>query len=308
MTGRLIKYENRWIAQDCPGNGQPLTLPAGKRRALLSDVGFVPAGDFKYELLSMRATSSINDLLPTHQARAEGDVLSDRPTKQDRLLRHHADLSPKASEVHRIDIDSVNEHSTGLGLQQPRNQTHQRRLARAIGADDRYALAVLDRERHVLKGGSIRPGVDHRHGVKFDGLTMSRQLWHLHRALGFTLLGQDIRQALSRRRRRMHFVDQSREWSKRRARHRKRAQRENELFNRQAALDDELGRRHRQPSNDKHRERLRQRSGQRPRGAHAQFRGYDLLIDSMKPISHLSLAGVRLDRAQAVQRFRRHAQ
>ena len=167
---------------------------------------------------------------------------------------------------------------------------------------------MLDRERHVLKGGTIRTGIDHRHGVKFDGLTMRRQLWHLHRARGFTLFGQDIGQALSRRRGRMHFVDQSREWSKRRPRHRKRAQRENELFNRQVAINDQLGRRDRQPSNDKHRERLRQRCGQRPRGAHAQLRRYDLLIDSMKPVSHLSFAGVRLDRAQAVQRFRRHAQ
>ena len=63
-----------------------------------------------------------------------------REGREVRVLRHVADAHPRPHEPR-----------AGVGLDQPRHQLHQRRLARPVAPDQRDPLARMDRERDALE-------------------------------------------------------------------------------------------------------------------------------------------------------------
>src|SRR5947207_7200226 len=61
-TGGLVQYQNRRVSQDGPGNGDALTLAAGKRHALFPNHRVVAARFFQYELVGERVPGCFLDL------------------------------------------------------------------------------------------------------------------------------------------------------------------------------------------------------------------------------------------------------
>ena len=54
LAGGFVEDEDRRVAEDGPGDGDPLPLPAGERRPVLADDRVVAAGDLLDELVGER--------------------------------------------------------------------------------------------------------------------------------------------------------------------------------------------------------------------------------------------------------------
>ncbi|MGY3410024.1 hypothetical protein ACVWZV_006137 [Bradyrhizobium sp. GM5.1] len=93
--------------------------------------------------------------------------------KQVEALEHHADFAPHRIDVLEVrpELDAVNDDLAFLKLLERVDTADQRRLARAGGAADHDALALLDRKvdvaQHVklavpfVQAGNLDDGVGH---------------------------------------------------------------------------------------------------------------------------------------------------
>ena len=72
---------------------------------------------------------------------AQPDVRGDRPRKQVHVLEDEAELGAQGVQVHRADVDAVDEDAAAGDVVEPEQQVDQRRLSRARRADDPDPLA-----------------------------------------------------------------------------------------------------------------------------------------------------------------------
>ena len=98
---------------------------------------------------------------------AVGDVVGDRAGEDHAVLRDDADLPAEAAQRRVADVDAVDHDAAELRVEEAREQREQRRLARAVAADDGDALPLRDGERDVLDGGLLRVRVGE--GDVFEG-------------------------------------------------------------------------------------------------------------------------------------------
>ena len=91
-------------------------------------VAFREAGDIGTQPGQFRRTG---DLRFRGIRDAPGDVLSQSRAEQEGLLRNKADLAADLFGIEIAQIDAVHEHSPGGGIEQPRDEMHQRTLAAA---------------------------------------------------------------------------------------------------------------------------------------------------------------------------------
>ena len=92
---------------------------------------------------ALRAAATIS---ASRRARlAVADVGGDRAVQQRRVLRHHADRRAQALLRHVRDVLAVDRDAARLGVVQPQQQVHERRLAGAGAADEPDALAGPNR-------------------------------------------------------------------------------------------------------------------------------------------------------------------
>src|SRR5690606_20414417 len=86
----------------------------------------------------------------------------------DEILEDHAD--PLAQRV-RLPVrqrQALIENASGIGLVQPGEQLDERRLAGAVQAYEREALARPDRQADVADGGRLRPRVCEGHVLEHE--------------------------------------------------------------------------------------------------------------------------------------------
>ncbi len=80
---------------------------------------------------------------------AVGDVVRDRVVEEHGLLRHERDLLAQRPQRDVADVDAVDENRAFLDVVEPRNQVHERGLARAAQTDDGHHLSGAHGERRV---------------------------------------------------------------------------------------------------------------------------------------------------------------
>ena len=96
------------------------------------------------------------------------------------------------------DVDAAHQHGAGGGIVEPRHHIHQRRLAAAVGADDRDRLARLDAERHVVEHQFVRLVVK-RHVAELDRAEQFRQWRGMRGIRDLRLAVEHLVQVIGRR-------------------------------------------------------------------------------------------------------------
>ena len=148
---RLVEDENRRVLDDRARDAQSLAFAAGQAAAGLGDFRIVAFGEMRDEFVRVRGPRGLLDLLGRRIQPSVTEVLGDRPLKQDRVLQHDRDLLAQRSHTVIPHVDAVDEHAARSRVVKPRNQTDERRLARARQANQRDHFAGLGREVDVVQ-------------------------------------------------------------------------------------------------------------------------------------------------------------
>src|SRR2546425_11838683 len=75
------------------------------------------------------------------------------------VLEDHADAAAQAVQIVLAQVHAIEQDAPFVGVVQPRQQLHQRRLPRPILAHQCDALARLEQEPEMAHGPAVRPGV-----------------------------------------------------------------------------------------------------------------------------------------------------
>src|SRR5712691_5655464 len=131
----LIEDQDLGIAQDSSDNGDPLALPPGELVPPLADLRVIAVRLGQDKAVGIGSLRRLNDLLEARPRLAVADVLGNRPTKQERLLEHDADLVPQVLELDLADVHAVDLDSPLVHVVEAAEQVHHGRLAYARLAD-----------------------------------------------------------------------------------------------------------------------------------------------------------------------------
>mmetsp|Transcript_20829 Transcript_20829/g.32638 ORF Transcript_20829/g.32638 Transcript_20829/m.32638 type:complete len:291 (-) Transcript_20829:1385-2257(-) len=107
--GSLVEQQDLRILKHGTGDSDTLPLTSGKHNTTLTNLGLVGIRDPHDEIVSI---GHLGGTLYTGHGGTLGtvhDVLLNGHSKQDRLLRHKADLHPEPLRVIRADVNSVNQ-------------------------------------------------------------------------------------------------------------------------------------------------------------------------------------------------------
>ncbi len=151
VAGRLVGQDQRRLADQRPGDGDPLALAARELRRL------VPEPVLEADALQRRlgAPPPFADRHPGVQ-QARGDVVGRRQRLQQvEALEHEAD-APRAqgrqlAVAHPPGVDAGDVHRPGRRPVEQAHELQQGRLARARRADHGHELALLDRQLDVAQ-------------------------------------------------------------------------------------------------------------------------------------------------------------
>ncbi|KAJ6440267.1 alcohol acetyltransferase [Purpureocillium lavendulum] len=138
---RLVEHQHR----------RALHLAARELDALLADLGGVAVGEGEDLVVDGgRATRLVHLLVRRREARVP-QVLHDGGVEEQRILRHDADDVPERPLRHVAHVVAVDTHAAAARhVVVPQQQLHERRLARARGADQRDRLARRGEDAHVV--------------------------------------------------------------------------------------------------------------------------------------------------------------
>ena len=93
LTGGLVEDEDGRVADDRPGDGDPLALSARECRAAFADHRVVSVRHFGDELIDEGLSRGVGDLFGPGAPFPVGDIFSDGGVEDDRFLRNKSDLS-----------------------------------------------------------------------------------------------------------------------------------------------------------------------------------------------------------------------
>ena len=153
-SGRLVEHQDRRVLDERPGDGKPLPLAGGELAASIAQHGvqavgqglrvLVHAGDVGRAAERLRVGVGRRVVHVVPQAHGEEHVL----LQGDRHVGAQA-LNVQAAQVHAVDGDAA-----AVGIEEARQERHQRALAGAGGADDGRD-ARLRREGDVAEHGPV---------------------------------------------------------------------------------------------------------------------------------------------------------
>jgi hypothetical protein len=81
---RLVQDQDTGVADDSPGDSDPLSLPAGEGVAPLADDGLVPIFELRYEVVGVGCFGGLDNLLRGSVQLAVRDVLLDSRYEKNR--------------------------------------------------------------------------------------------------------------------------------------------------------------------------------------------------------------------------------
>src|SRR5262249_11524119 len=89
---RLVEDQDGRVGEERPGDREQLLLTRADRALLVVDDGVVAVRQRVNETIDERGPSRLADLLFGGRRVAVGDVLTNRPTEEPGVLKHHPDL------------------------------------------------------------------------------------------------------------------------------------------------------------------------------------------------------------------------
>ena len=147
-------------------DSEPLALPARDVGPSLRDGRVGTVGHLRDELLGLRDAQRPLDVLVRDVHVGEGDVRGHGAREESPQLGHVSHPRAQVGERHATDVDAV-ERDGALGdVVEARDELHERRLARARGADDAEDRARADLERDVRHHARRRVGIGEAHVVE----------------------------------------------------------------------------------------------------------------------------------------------
>ncbi|MCY1525261.1 hypothetical protein D9M68_602330 [compost metagenome] len=168
--GGFIKNQEAWLAQQRPGNRQPLALAPGQFGARLANQGVQSLGQAPQQAGAGGLRQCLQDLLIARIRADKQQVLAHRAGKQAGLLRHIADLAARLvvaqiAAAHLVVIDLA----LG-GPVQAQQQLDQRGFSRTRGANKGNRVTAHRLEGHAVDRVAQRAAVAKHHVVKTQRL------------------------------------------------------------------------------------------------------------------------------------------
>ena len=212
-AGRLIENENAGILQNRSRNGHALLFAAGQFQATLANARVVAVGHAEDEIMHLRQTRGILDLLLGGARAPVGDVVADGVVEQHGVLRHDTDGGAQAGLGVVAHVVAVDDDAAFAHVIEAEQQAGERGFSGAGRPDDGDLVAGghgeidaledfafrLVAEMHVLEGdgawrivGQFRCKLDRIRRVLHlfvDG-EQTEHLLHVHDALLDGVVGE----------------------------------------------------------------------------------------------------------------------
>jgi len=143
-TGRFIEDDDRGVAQESPGQGNPLAFASGKARSSLSDRRGISLGQCLDKAVGMGRRRCRFDLGLRRVGVPIADVLGDRRAEELWVLRHDGELRAQVAQTIAPDVSSVDEHGARAWVMKSHQEVDQRRLTRSRRTDNADPRAGRD--------------------------------------------------------------------------------------------------------------------------------------------------------------------
>ena len=173
-AGGFVEDDDAGLAQQGAGDGNALLLAAGKVDGTLLQPGVVALRQLLDELVRPGHARGPHDILEGRGRHAHADIVLDRATKQEGLLRHHAVLGAQMSEVDILDVVAIDADGAFGGGVQALQQGREGGLARAAAADNADHGAGGNLQTDIAQGRTFGAGIAEGHLLELDGTRKHR--------------------------------------------------------------------------------------------------------------------------------------
>ena len=163
---RLVEDQDRRVAQQRPGDGDALALPARQPDAPLSDHGVVTLREPGDELVGVRGARRGLELPGGGVGLAEPEVVRDGAVKEIGLLVHHRDTAVDVVGTQSAQIVPADTHHPFIGVVEAHQQPDDGGLPRPALPHEPDPLARLDSKRERPVRGAPPAGIRERDVVE----------------------------------------------------------------------------------------------------------------------------------------------
>src|SRR5487761_1925146 len=153
---RLIQQQDGRVAYQRTGNGDALSLSTRKVSATLPQDGGVALRLTHDKFVRIGGLRGSQDVQIACIWPPVGDVIADGASEQHRLLKDYADLIAQTAERQLTHVVTIYKNPSLLRITEAWEETHQRALAAASGADERDCHAWLDPHIHIAQHWRLR--------------------------------------------------------------------------------------------------------------------------------------------------------
>src|SRR3954454_1740825 len=183
--GGLVEDQDRRARQKGARQRDTLPLATGQLDAAFADQRAVTFRQPEDEVMRIGETCRLLDGSHAGARPAIGDVLGQRPVKQDRVLLHNGDLAAQGLLGHPGDILAVNQDAAARNIIEPLHQLGEGGLAGTGAADepDAFPGADVDRETVIQRRSVI--AVMEAHILEHDPSALHldhRRVWNVDNA------------------------------------------------------------------------------------------------------------------------------
>ena len=133
---RLVHEQDRRVLQERPRQVDALPLAHAQACAPVADHRPVLLGQPLDQVMGPGGAGRRLDLLHGGLGLSVGDVLGHGRGQDDRLLQDEGDLGPQVLQAEVTQVDALQEHRPVHGVEEPRQEVEERRLAGTARADD----------------------------------------------------------------------------------------------------------------------------------------------------------------------------
>ena len=127
----FIKYDDLRLTDQCPGDGNSLTLTAGKLISVFSQLRIDALRKLFDHILQSDILYDLHHFLFRHMFQTVSDIVQNRSGEQDRILRHDCDLMTVFIDIKIDHIDAVDQDLSADRRDKADQQVQHRRFSGA---------------------------------------------------------------------------------------------------------------------------------------------------------------------------------
>ena len=139
----LIEYDDLRLTNQCPGDGNSLTLTAGKLIPVFSQLRIDAIRKLFDHILQSDILYDLHHFLFRHMFQTVSDIVQNRSGKQDCILRHDCDLMTVFIDIQIDHIDAVDQDLSADRRDKADQQVQNRRFSGTRFSHQRNALPRL---------------------------------------------------------------------------------------------------------------------------------------------------------------------